>query len=259
MTFKSVFKKTGSIVCRALLDALQSEGRFNLTKIGLLVLTFALYSLLLTWKFAILLMLAIGWHEAGHVWAMRRVGVDTKGFYFVPFFGGVAISGTNYKSNVDRVIVFIMGPVWGTLMALGTLALYWITGSPILGAAAYWQGILNLFNLIPANPLDGGQIFSAIFNSVNKRVGQVFSALSVLAFIGMAIKLHSAVFIFAAVLATLHFVAQLKSKVYDGLPKLSAKQIFLTLAAHTGVALVLASIVGLTLEPGKRFVELFLK
>lgn len=258
MTFKSVFKKAGAIVCRAILDALQSEGKFNIYKIGLIVLTFALYSVFLSWKFALLLMVAIGWHESGHVWAMRQVGVYTRGFYFVPFFGGVAISGTNYASQADRVIVFIMGPLWGMLMALLTLILYAITGSEILGAAAYWQAAINLFNLIPVSPLDGGQIFRAIFSSLNKRVGEIFSVLSIAAFVGLSIKFHSPILIFAAVLALADFIANVKSGTHNNAIKLSMKEMTISMVIYLIVMLVLTAIVLCTVEPGKKFIELFL-
>jgi Zn-dependent protease len=259
MTFKSVFKKVGATACKAALDILQLEGKFNPTKIGLFLLTFALYSILFNWKFAILLMLSISLHESGHVWAMRKVGIFTKGFYFVPFFGGVAVGDNSYKSYADRVIVFIMGPLWGMLMALGTLFLYWLTDNPLLGAAAYWQGMLNLFNLLPVNPLDGGRIFNAIFASVNKKVGDIFSVLSILALGLIVWKFKAPIAIFIVVFAIVDFIAHKINGATDDIPKLSFKEVCMTLVIYATVVLMLAGIVVATLVPSKHFVEIFLK
>jgi putative peptide zinc metalloprotease protein len=259
MTFKSVFKKIGAKACKAALDVLQSEGKFNPTKIGLFVLTFALYSVVFNWKFAILLMLAIGLHESGHVWAMRKVGIFTKGFYFIPFFGGVALGENKYKSYADRVIVFIMGPLWGMLMALATLFLYWLTNDPLLGAAAYWQGMLNLFNLLPVNPLDGGRIFNAIFASVHKRIGDIFSVASILALGLLVWKLHAPILILIVVFAIIDFISNKLNAVADDIPKLSFKEVCMTLVIYATVVLMLAGIVAATLVPGKHFSEIFLK
>lgn len=261
MTFKSLFKKIGATACKAALGVLQLEGKFNPTKIGLFILTFALYSAVFNWKFATLLMLSIGLHESGHVWAMRKVGIFTKGFYFIPFFGGVAIGDNSYKCYADRVIVFIMGPLWGMLMALGTLFLYWLTDNPLLGAAAYWQGMLNLFNLLPINPLDGGRIFNAIFQSVHKRIGDVFSVLSIAALGFLVWKLQAPIASIIVVFAIIDFINhKLHSRSrLEEIPKLSFREVCMTLVIYATVVTMLAGIVLATLVPGKHFAEIFLK
>jgi Zn-dependent protease len=224
-----LFKKVGAFICRALLGLIQStDGKLNYIKIGLLFGTFGLYSLLLSWKFAILLMVGIGWHESGHVWAMRRVGVSTRGFYFIPFMGGVAISDGEYKSSRDKVIVFIMGPIWGMLLAFATWIAYLITDNPFLGVAAYWQALLNLFNLMPVNPLDGGQICRAVLTSINKTLADVFAAISVAIFVLCFAYLKSPVFLFAAYLAGRDFWTHFKYPVDSDIPVLSRRDIIAT-------------------------------
>jgi Zn-dependent protease len=133
--------------------------------------TAATYTFLFTWKFALLVMLGIGLHEMGHVWAMRRCGMQTKGFYFIPFVGGAAVADDAFKSGKDEIFIALMGPVVGLLTAIPPLILYGITKSPMWAAAASWLCVVNLFNLFPINPLDGGRFIKGIAFSLSTNVG----------------------------------------------------------------------------------------
>jgi len=222
-------KKCGAFVCRSLLGLIQStNGNLNYIKIGALVGTFGLYSLVFSWKFALLLMISIGWHESGHVWAMRRVGMTTSGFYFIPFVGGVAVGNSNYGTLRDKVIVVLMGPVWGMTLALLTWFAYLVTDNTFLGVAAYWQSILNLFNLLPANPLDGGQLFRSILTSINKKVADAFAFLSVLAFLTLFSFFKSPIYLLVAYFAGKDFWAHYKYSIEAETTPLSRNEIVIT-------------------------------
>jgi putative peptide zinc metalloprotease protein len=162
----------------------------KLTKFGLAGLSFASYALLYNWRFALLIIIAIGFHECGHVWAMKTAGIKTKGFYFIPFLGGVTIPEEQYTSYKQNVWVSIMGPVWGCLLAIVTAVIYFLTKNSLFAAAAIWMAALNFFNLLPITPLDGGHIIRAIAFSINQKIGLAFLTLSFL--------------VSAAILATLH-------------------------------------------------------
>ena len=150
------------------------------TKVGLAGASFAGYAALYSWKFALLLMIAVGFHESGHVWAMKRMEIKTKGFYFLPFVGGAAIAEEQYKTYGENVYIAIMGPIWGAVMAWACGVLYWTTGNPLWAAAAAWMATLNLFNLLPITPLDGGQLVRSIAFSIHKGAGVAFLAISML-------------------------------------------------------------------------------
>ena len=133
--------------------------------------TFAGYSFLFTWKFALLIMFGVGIHEMGHVWAMRRCGLKTKGFYFIPFVGGAAISNDAFKSGKEEIYVALMGPVFGVITILPALIMFLLTDQPIWAAAASFLAVINLFNLFPINPLDGGRVIKSLALSLNKNIG----------------------------------------------------------------------------------------
>jgi Zn-dependent protease len=172
---------------------------FKLTKVGFAVASFAGYALLFSWKFALLLMIAVGFHESGHVWAMKRMGIKTKGFYFLPFIGGAAIAEENYRTYGENAYIAIMGPIWGLAMAFGAACLYWFTGNPLWAAAAAWMSTLNLFNLLPVNPLDGGQLMRSIAFSINKTLGVIFLGVSLV--VGAIIMWHFHIYLFVLLLA----------------------------------------------------------
>lgn len=91
-------------------------------KVILAAATAGTYAWLFSWEVALVIMWAIGIHEMGHVYGMRQCRIPTKGFYFIPFFGGAAI-GAAAQSERDDVYVTAMGPTWGLFSALPLLVL----------------------------------------------------------------------------------------------------------------------------------------
>lgn len=171
--------------------------------------TFASYAFLFTWKFALLVLIAIGFHESGHVWAMKKMGIKTKGFYFVPFLGGAAIAEDQYKTHGQQAFIAIMGPVWGFLLAVATYVVYLVTGNPLFAAVASWMALVNLFNLLPVNPLDGGQILRTITFSIHSTVGLIFLGFSLLAGIVIGFKLKIGLFAIILIAAALDFAGEI--------------------------------------------------
>ncbi len=120
------------------------------------------YALAFGLHFAIGFVLLLFLHELGHIIASRAVGVPSTGPFFVPFIGA-ALSLKKPPANVRvEANIAIGGPALGTLSALICLACYLWTDSMLLLVLAYTACLLNLFNLIPCDPLDGGRIAGAI-------------------------------------------------------------------------------------------------
>lgn len=134
----------------------------SVAKVGLGVASFGAYSILIDWRFAACVLLLIGIHESGHVWAMRRMGMRTRGFYFVPFFGGMAVPEEDFPSAWAEGYVALMGPLWGLAVTLTAYLIYLFTSNQVFAVAACWMAFVNLLNLIPVFPLDGGRVLRAV-------------------------------------------------------------------------------------------------
>jgi Zn-dependent protease len=143
----------------------------KLGKIALAGASVAAYSTLFTWQFALILVAAIFIHEMGHVWSMRRCGMPVKGIYLLPFVGGVAVGqadAENRLTEAQNYEIAMMGPVFGLASVLPLLAVYGLTGSDFWGASAAMVALVNLFNLLPIFPLDGGRVLRALFASAGR-------------------------------------------------------------------------------------------
>lgn len=119
---------------------------------------------------------AIAFHEGGHYGAMRWLGYQKTSVLFLPFLGAAATGQKANASLTEKTVVLLAGPLPGLLLGLlllgssewlagGWLAGGWLTGVWLKQTAAILIG-LNLFNLLPIYPLDGGKIaHSLLFSS----------------------------------------------------------------------------------------------
>jgi Zn-dependent protease len=98
----------------------------------------------------------------GHYLAARQRGLDVGAPTFIPFVGAW-IEMKQRPHNVEtEAYVGLAGPLVGTL---GALVCYFAgrhLNNQLLLALAYSGFILNLFNLIPVSPLDGGRITAVL-------------------------------------------------------------------------------------------------
>ncbi len=145
-------------------------------KVVLAGASLAAYSWLFSVQFALALIACLVIHEYGHIRAMRYFGMPTKGIYLIPFVGGLAVGGERVNTRWQTVVIAIMGPCFGLLLSLICLLAYWISAEPFFAGLAAFNALLNLFNLLPILPLDGGHILKSISFSMNSTLGIVACA-----------------------------------------------------------------------------------
>ena len=114
------------------------------------------------WAFAALFVLLLFCHELGHVWAAKRLGLPVSVPIFIPFFGALITMKRNPRAAAHEAYLAVGGPLTGSLAALATLTVGWAVGSEVLVHAAIIGFFLNLFNLAPLSPLDGGRMVAAV-------------------------------------------------------------------------------------------------
>jgi Zn-dependent protease len=120
------------------------------------------YALIWGWRFAVGFVLLLLIHELGHVLELRRQGVPASAPLFIPFLGAVVGMKQRPADAWKEARVALAGPILGTLGALP----FWAAGvaldSDLLVALAFVGFFLNLFNLLPIVPLDGGRAVAAV-------------------------------------------------------------------------------------------------
>lgn len=127
-----------------------------------MVLTIWVYSNFFGWPFAVGFVLLILVHEYGHLLAMKQQGLPAGAPVFIPFVGAVIAMKGRPRDAFVEAIVGIGGPLLGGLGALACLVVALTTGSLFFFALASTGFLLNLFNMLPVSPLDGGRITGAI-------------------------------------------------------------------------------------------------
>jgi Zn-dependent protease len=112
--------------------------------------------------FAVGLVVLIWVHEMGHVLQLRREGIRASAPMFIPFLGAYIGMKEMPKNALAEARVGLAGPVAGTLGGLATVGLYALTQNPLFLGLAFFNFLLNLVNLIPVLPLDGGRAVGAL-------------------------------------------------------------------------------------------------
>jgi Zn-dependent protease len=166
-----VEKKTSKVGLFSLLFKLFKSAK--IIKVVLAGASLAAYSWFFSFQFALALIACLVFHEYGHIRAMRYFSMQTKGIYLIPFVGGLALTDQKINTRWQDVVISIMGPTFGLILSCACLLGYWFTGSPFLAGLAVFNALLNLFNLLPILPLDGGHILKSISFSMNSKIGLV--------------------------------------------------------------------------------------
>src|SRR5215210_8034352 len=129
---------------------------------GSMLVSVAAYALIWGWTFAVGFVALLFVHEMGHYVQLRREGVKPSGMLFIPFLGAVVGARSLGGSALAEARVGLAGPILGSIAAAAMLPLAAITGDDLFRALAFTGFFLNLFNLAPVVPLDGGRAMAAM-------------------------------------------------------------------------------------------------
>ncbi len=137
-----------------------------LATFGSMAVSIAAYGLLFGLPFAVGLVALLFLHEIGHVIQLRREGIKASAPLFIPFLGAIIAAKSMGKDAAAEARVGLAGPVLGSIATLVPLGIWLATGSDFWRALAYIGFFLNLFNLLPIVPLDGGRAMAALSPAV---------------------------------------------------------------------------------------------
>jgi Zn-dependent protease len=127
-----------------------------------MALSIFVYKFSFGWTFAFGFVLLILVHEMGHVVANIRYGLRASPPIFIPYVGAVISLRQNPPNARVEAIIGIAGPIAGTIASLAAYGIYLATHSEMALVLAWFGFTMNLFNLLPVPPLDGGRVAAAI-------------------------------------------------------------------------------------------------
>jgi Zn-dependent protease len=133
-----------------------------LTTAGTMVVSVLAYSTIWGIPFAAGFVVLLLIHEMGHVIALRREGIPASAPMFIPFLGAVISARSLGDNALAEARVGLAGPILGSIGSAACILIWHATGNDIWRALAFTGFFLNLFNLLPVVPLDGGRAMAAM-------------------------------------------------------------------------------------------------
>ncbi len=133
-----------------------------LASAGSMLVSIAAYTTIWGVWFAVGFVVLLLVHEMGHVIALRREGIHASLPMFIPFLGAVISARSLGENATAEARVGLAGPILGSIGAGLCLVIWQITSDDYWRALAFTGLFLNLFNLLPVVPLDGGRAMAAM-------------------------------------------------------------------------------------------------
>ncbi len=150
------------------------------------LLTMATFASILSWRGAMLVILVLFIHEFGHLLAYRLIGQPWGRMLFLPFLGAIAMPRLPFETQSQSVFAALMGPGFSCIFTIiCALLLYFGDGDPgLFIRAGLVFGLINIFNLLPVEPLDGGialrSVLARLMGSF-ARIGLLITGLVIIA------------------------------------------------------------------------------
>jgi len=168
----------------------------SLTSLALYLLI-GYYFFSANWILLLILTGIVIFHELGHFLAMKMYHYTDLGIFFIPLLGAYASGTKREVSQKQSAIILLAGPMPGIIIGI---VLFFVTNSRsgemsyqtfgLLRSTAGLLIFLNILNLLPIYPLDGGQLLNRLFLDESKMIGKIFVIVSALALGYFAISIR---------------------------------------------------------------------
>jgi Zn-dependent protease len=162
-----------------------------------------------SYKTLLLITIIVVLHELGHFAAMKRFRYKDLGIFFIPLLGAY-VSGTKREvSQKQSAIILLSGPLPGIIIGIVFYLLdindpgqYLFNDQSSLSyeRIGFWFIFLNLINLLPIYPLDGGQLLNRVFLDEESWIGKIFVILSAALMVWLALKISYILLIFPVIM-----------------------------------------------------------
>ncbi|OOP72131.1 site-2 protease family protein [Clostridium beijerinckii] len=129
----------------------------NILMVSIIILVLGF---IINFKYAVGYLFILIIHELGHYITAKFLQVSVAFGGFTPI--GAYVIHENPKNCKENALIAMGGPLFGGILGLVYYIVYYVTGDYTFLVLTFTSTILNLGNLIPVSPLDGGQIVQAI-------------------------------------------------------------------------------------------------
>ncbi len=210
----------------------------GLITLGTFTLLFGFFSL------SLILIGVLFVHEAGHLVAFRMMGQPWGRMLFLPFLGAIALPRLAFESQAQAVFAALMGPGLSIILAIGcALPLVWgETPHPVVAILGFVTAVINLFNLIPAEPLDGGIALRSVMTRVIGKYANYGMILLGLGIVGLGFMRGQVLFVIFGAIAV---AANLKPRNIDtGLVPMSSLQVTIAIFGYVAMSAAYLTLYG---------------
>lgn len=130
-------------------------------------------------------------HESGHFLAMKLFGYENIQMFFIPMFGAAVSGESRNAAAYKKALVTILGPLPGIFIGTVLMVVHTASGSKTAETFGLMFLIINVFNLLPFFPLDGGRFLNEVLFSRNRHIELVFRIIAGLAIIAISVALQA--------------------------------------------------------------------
>lgn len=159
---------------------------------------------------AVLVVLLI--HEFGHFFAMKAFNYSNVKLFVLPLLGAYVTGKKSLISQRQMSIVILAGPVPGMIIGFCLLISNFYYPNERLEMLGNIFFLLNLFNLLPFMPLDGGRLLETLFINHNHTIRMVFTIISIMALAVLAIIAKSLIFLIIPVSMVFDLIMEIKNQ-----------------------------------------------
>lgn len=185
--------------------------RKSLISLGIYAFLFAvLFDMELIYIAAVLVVLLI--HEFGHFFAMKAFSYNNVKLFVLPLLGAYVTGKKSVISQRQMSFVILAGPLPGIIIGACLFAInFYHPNDKVAMLSNIFLG-LNFFNLLPFMPLDGGRLLETLFVNQNHIIRMVFTIISIIFLVTMAILMKSIFFIIIPIAMVFDLIMEVKNQ-----------------------------------------------
>lgn len=171
------------------LEKKEAKNHISVTIFSMILFALTFSLIIDDYVFIALLLLVLLIHELGHFTFMKLFGYKKLKMLFIPFIGAMVQGEKKIYSQIQSLIMVLAGPIPGII--IGSLFLLFGAESNLLIQMGILFLLINVLNLIPVDPLDGGKVFEMMFFHNHELIQLIFAFISSLVIIGLGFYFDS--------------------------------------------------------------------